>query len=626
MIPEHIIDEVRARADIVEVVGEQVALKRAGKDFRALCPFHNEKTPSFYVVPSKGFYKCFGCGEAGDVFTFLMKRHGLSFIEAARDVARRVGVELPEPGHAETQDDPHRPLYEALAFADDFFRERLADAGGQGAREYIERRGLSANAVERFGLGYAPKEWTALRDAAGKHGIDDGVLLEAGLIKTGEQSDEPFDRFRERLIFPIRDLGGRTIAFGGRVLPTSPPNAPKYLNSPETPVYHKGRVLYGLNWSKAAIRRDGVALLVEGYMDYVALASRGIENVVAGMGTALTDEQANLLARYAGRAVLLYDSDHAGLRASFRTGDSLLRAGVHPLVATLPAGEDPDSLTRQGGAAAMRACVDAAVDVLERKLQMLEERGFFGDIEGARRALDRLLPTIRAVVDPALRDIYVTRVAQRTGVRRGTLEHEIDQQGGEATVYRRESRRGFDRRGGAERRSGGLPRWPDAPPPVQKRQSAAERLLLKILLRDPRRIVDAATVLAVEDLRHAPHRELYAALLSLEGDDIAALSLGPEAKRLADELSAGPNEVTDGDQSFEDAVAEIRAIPLFLHIDSLQQRLSAARGEEATALLRQKEEANRELRAIGAELGSRMSVRMRRLVRSFETDLNTDEG
>jgi DNA primase len=626
MIPEHLIDEVRARADIVEIIGEQVPLKRAGKDFRALCPFHNEKSPSFYVVPAKGFYKCFGCGESGDVFTFLMKRHGLSFVEAAREVAKRVGVELPEPGSIGDREEPHRAIYEALAFADDYFRERLRDAAqGRAAREYIARRGLPDDAVERFALGYAPNEWTALRDAARKHGIDDDVLLEAGLIKVGEQNDEPYDRFRARLIFPIRDITGRTIAFGGRALPGAPPNAPKYLNSPETPVYHKGRVLYGLNWSKGAIRREGAALLVEGYMDYVALAARGIENVVAGMGTALTDEQANLLARYAGRAVLLYDSDYAGLRASFRTGDALLRAGVHPLVATLPAGEDPDSLTRQGGADALRTCVDAATDVLERKLQMLEERGFFADIEGARRALDRLLPTIRAVIDPALRDIYVSRVAQRTGVRRETLEHEIEQrveyQGGPV----RDERRAYERRAGGDRRGRGA--WPEPPPPpVQKRQSAAERLLLNILLRDPRRIVDAATVLAVEDLRDHLHRELYAALLAHPDDDLADLQLGVEARRLADELTSGPNEVTDGDQSFEDAVAEIRALPLFLQIESLQQRLKAASGEEATALLRQKEEANRELRTIGAELGSRMSVRMRRLARSFDSELTMDEN
>ncbi|MGH7464169.1 MAG: DNA primase, partial [Longimicrobiales bacterium] len=426
MIAESIIDEIRARADIVEVVGEQVQLKRAGKDFRALCPFHHEKTPSFYVVPRGGFYKCFGCGESGDVFTFLMKRGGVSFQDAVRELGSKYGVEVPDPRLGREQDEPHRILYEAVAFAQDFFRRQLTDSEpGAKVRTYLEQRGIPAAAIERFGLGHAPDAWRALREDAHRHGIDDDGLLAAGLIKESERGDEPYDRFRDRLIFPIAELSGRIIAFGGRDLSRSE-KAPKYLNSPETPIYHKGEILYGLNWSKAAIRREGTALVVEGYMDYVSLAGRGIENVVAGMGTAMTDAQANLLARYTGKALMLYDSDAAGLRAAFRTADALLQTGVHPLVVTLPPGEDPDSIARRGGAEALKPHLDAAVDVVERKVQMLEERGFFDDIEGVRRALDRLLPTLRATVDPALRDIYTARIAQRTGVRRETLERDVE--------------------------------------------------------------------------------------------------------------------------------------------------------------------------------------------------------
>jgi DNA primase len=284
MIPEPIIDEIRARADIVEIVGEHVALKRAGKDFRALCPFHNEKTPSFYVVPSKGFYKCFGCGESGDVFTFLMQRGGVSFQDAVRELARRVGVDLPDPREDREAEEPHRELYEAVAFAADFFARTLADPErGERTRRYLAGRGIPDATVERFGLGYAPDGWRTLREAAHRHGIDDAVLLAAGLVKESERGDDPYDRFRDRLIFPIAELGGRVVAFGGRLLSRSE-NAPKYLNSPETPIYHKGGMLYGLNWSRGAIRRDGVGLLVEGFMDYVSLASHGIENVVAVSG------------------------------------------------------------------------------------------------------------------------------------------------------------------------------------------------------------------------------------------------------------------------------------------------------------------------------------------------------
>ncbi|MGH7507309.1 MAG: DNA primase, partial [Longimicrobiales bacterium] len=425
MIGDALIEEVRARADIVELIGEQIPLKRAGKEFKALCPFHNEKTPSFYVVPAKGFYKCFGCGESGDVFTFLMKRGGLGFLDAVRQVATRVGVEIPDAGPERREDEPNRALYEVVAFAADHFQHELWDEpGGERARRYLEHRDIARDAAERFQLGFAPDEWRRLREAAHRHGIEDVILLAAGLIKEPDRGDEPYDRFRDRIIFPIAEVSGRTVAFGGRALSRSD-GAPKYLNSPETPVYHKGAILYGLNWSKTAIRREGSALVVEGYMDYVSLAARGAEHVVAGMGTALTPEQANLIGRYTARAYLLYDSDVAGLRATFRTADALLRAGVHPLVVSLPEGEDPDSLVRKGGAAALASHVETAQDVLERKLGMLEERGFFGGIEGSRRALDRLLPTLRAVIDPALRDIYVGRVAERTGVRRETLEAEM---------------------------------------------------------------------------------------------------------------------------------------------------------------------------------------------------------
>src|SRR5690606_5973673 len=320
--------------------------------------FHHEKTPSFYVVPRGGFYKCFGCGESGDVFTFLMKRAGVSFQDAVRELGTKYGVDVPDPRLGREHDEPHRVLFEAVAFAQDFFRRNLTESeAGSKVSAYLETRGIPEAAIERYGLGYAPAEWRMLREEAQRHGIDDDVLLAAGLIKESERGDEPYDRFRDRLMFPIAELSGRVIAFGGRDLSGSA-KAPKYLNSPETPIYHKGGILYGLNWSKASIRREGSALVVEGYMDYVSLAGRRIENVVAGMGTSMTEAQANLLARYTGRALMLYDSDQAGLRAAFRTADALLQTGVHPLVVTLPTGEDPDSIVRRGGADALRPHLD----------------------------------------------------------------------------------------------------------------------------------------------------------------------------------------------------------------------------------------------------------------------------
>ncbi len=282
------------------------------------------------MVPSKGFYKCFGCGESGDVFTFLMKRLGLSFVDAVRHVAERAGVEIREVSR-QGGEDPNRHLYEANSFAQEFFEKSLwEEETGKEARAYLKGRGIGRETAERFGLGFAPDEWRALREGSAVHGIEDSVLLEVGLLIQREDGKEPYDRFRNRVIFPIESASGRVLAFGGRILGKAEKGIPKYLNSPESPVYHKGEVLYGLSWAKNAIRREEGALVVEGYMDAVSLAAAGIENVVAPLGTSMTEDQARLLARYCTRVFLLFDSDPAGLKATFRAGDVLLAAGLHP--------------------------------------------------------------------------------------------------------------------------------------------------------------------------------------------------------------------------------------------------------------------------------------------------------
>ena len=264
MIPDDQVAEVRARADIVDVIGETVPLKKSGKDYKACCPFHDEKTPSFYVVPHKGFYNCFGCGESGDVFSFLMKRLGLDFVDAVKHVAERSGVEIREVRGGRDREDPFRHLYAANAFARAFFQDLLWDERiGRAARIYLEQRGIGRETAERFSLGFAPGEWRALKEAAAHHGIGDATLLEVGLLTRSEKTQDPYDRFRGRITFPIEDLGGRVLGFGGRVVGSVREGVPKYVNSPESPVYHKGRVLYGLSWAKNSIRRNGVALLVE---------------------------------------------------------------------------------------------------------------------------------------------------------------------------------------------------------------------------------------------------------------------------------------------------------------------------------------------------------------------------
>jgi DNA primase len=582
MIPDDVVEEVRERADIVEVIGELVSLKRSGKDFKGLCPFHQEKTPSFYVVPAKGFYKCFGCGESGDVFSFLMKHLGLSFQEAVEKLADRYGVEIPT--QAPQADDGLQPLREAVAFAADFYQRHLMAPAGERARTYLENRGIGRDAWERFMLGFAPDEWRGLREAAGTHGIGDDVLEAAGLIKRSEKVEEPYDRLRDRIVFPITDRSGRVVGFGGRVLSGASAGAPKYLNSPEGALYHKGSILYGLFWAKGAIRREGAALVVEGYMDYVSLAARGVENVVAGLGTAMTEEQATLLARYTRQALLLYDSDAAGLRATFRSGDALLRAGVHPLVVTLPPGEDPDSLVRGGGARALRPYLDGAVDVLDRKLQILEERAYFEDVEGTRKALDGLLPTLRAAADPALRDIYVDRVARRTGVRRETLEREA--------------------RGTGTRPVRPSPPAGTAPAgPEGRAADAAERKLLLLLVRDRGRVAQAAELLSADEFRHPTHRSLFQALTAADPSASPAdMALEPAARALLERLEGDREDLSETDRVFWETVERIRLRPLLERLSELTRLIQVADEQEQQVLMAEEMELGRRLRQKAAEL------------------------
>jgi len=587
-----VVDEVRSRADIVEIIGEHVALKRSGKDYKGRCPFHEERTPSFYVVPSKGFYKCFGCSEAGDVFTFLMKRMGLSFVDAVKLVAERSGMEIREVSR-EGREDPYRHFHEANAFAWQFFRDGLREeAKGREARVYLENRGIDGETAERFGLGYGPDEWRALRDAAAKHNLEESVLLEVGLLIQREEGKEPYDRFRNRVIFPIESASGRVLAFGGRILGAVGKGVPKYLNSPESPVYHKGEVLYGLSWAKNAIRREEAAMVVEGYMDAVSLAASGFENVVAPLGTSMTEEQARLLSRYCTRVFLLFDSDTAGLRATFRAGDILLAAGLHPAVVTLPPGEDPDTIVRKEGASTIREYLSQAVDVLDRKLQILEERDYFSSIERIRGAVDRLLPTLRAAKDPALRDIYVSKVAERTGVRRETLEREMEK----ADVPQ-----------GPRARA----RPAHAPPePPRPGVMGAERKLLLLLVQFRDYVDRAAERLGPEDFLDPSLRAVFQALVGDPELSHPPPGMDLVATRRLEELMGDPERISEASRVFEESVGQMKEVPLARRAEALREALRAEK-DPATqeALLREIHDVDRQRRDLKSDW--RLAIRHR---------------
>lgn len=515
MIPDEIIEQVRDSADLVELIGESVPLKRSGADYRGACPFHGGTHRNFAVIPKKGLYYCYVCHAAGDVFTYLMKRFGMDYPTAVRDVARRVGIAIPEQSERQGP-DPREPLFGAMAVAQDWFAARLREGtDAERARTYLDSRDIPLPVAAEWGLGYAPED-RSFPEAMKTLGLDERILLEAGLLVRRDDGTV-LPRFRGRLLFPIRDLRGRVVAFGGRLLRQG---EPKYLNSPESPIFHKGSTLYHLDRARPAIRKEQCTIVVEGYFDVLRPFAAGIENVVAPLGTALTGEQAALLKRFAPTVVLLYDSDAAGLKATFRSGDECLRHGLRVRVATLPEGDDPDTLVRAGGAKALLPLIEDAVDLVERKIQLLERKGWFEGVERRREALDKLLPTIRAAADPVARDLYISRVAERVGITRAVLESELEARA---------------------RHQAAQPVPTPVAPSADRRPARAlrrrvgartEAELLQLVLHDAGWRGRARTEVPVSRFEVPSFREIYAAVTSLPDDGAvtdAAASLSPAA-------------------------------------------------------------------------------------------------
>lgn len=419
IIPDDKIDEVRAANSILDVVSQYVSLKKAGRNHIGLCPFHSEKTPSFTVNEDKEIFHCFGCGSGGNVFSFLMKVEGHSFPEVVRDLAAKSGIELPERDASGTyndgtaKEDSEKGRIKSLCndAAALYHKLLMRSSEGEAARAYLKGRGIDAEVAGKWSIGYGGKGWSAFSDTLTKEDALD-LAEKAGILIKGKK-DGYYDRFRKRLIFPISDMGGKVVAFGGRILEGE---GPKYVNSPESPVYVKGDILYGLNISKSDIREAGEAIVVEGYMDLLALHSSGIKNVVAALGTALTTSQALLLKRFSSKAVLLFDADSAGLKAAERGLEVLIDSGVSPFVLTLPEGEDPDSFIRENGSGALVAKIKDASPAIDF---VIDERLKEGDLKSpaAEAALIRhVAGLIRRIKDPIERKLTMTRVSKRLSV------------------------------------------------------------------------------------------------------------------------------------------------------------------------------------------------------------------
>lgn len=435
--PPDLLDEIRARLPVSEVVGRRVQLKKAGREWKALSPFNAEKTPSFYVNDQKGFYHCFSSGKHGDIFSFLIETEGVTFPEAVERLAAQAGVALPKADPVDRERETRRAgLVEVMEMAAAFYEAELKGRRGGKAREYLARREIGEGLQARFRIGYSPADRFGLRDHLAGKDVPAELMVEAGLLVTGEDVNVPYDRFRDRVMFPITDLRGRVVAFGGRALQADVPA--KYLNSPETPLFHKGAMLYNAHLARKAAHERGTVVAVEGYIDVIALSAAGVPNAVAPLGTALTEEQLALLWRMADEPILCFDGDKAGRRAAFRALDvalPTLPVGKSLRFAILPEGQDPDDLARSGGAPAVERVLSAALPLVEILWARELEAGPT-DTPEHRAALERrLFAAVRTIKDETLqryfREDIETRLAEAFGAaRRGRGRGGYDASGG----------------------------------------------------------------------------------------------------------------------------------------------------------------------------------------------------
>ena len=463
-IPREFIDELLARTDVVSVVGGAVSLRRTGANYKGLCPFHDERTPSFIVSPDRQTYHCFGCGAHGNAIGFLIEHDGLPFLEAVEELAQRQGMSVPDDGRHRAPTDHHEPIYRTLEAADRFYRDALrSHPARRAAVDYLRRRGITGEVAARFGLGFAPPGWDNLLKQSG---AEPNLLVQAGLA--AEREGRTYDRLRDRITFPIRDRRGRVVGFGGRVVGDG---EPKYLNSPETAVFHKGREVYGLYEATQDRRRPEQLVVVEGYMDVIALAQHGVDGAVATLGTATTGEQAQVMLRAAPRLVLCFDGDQAGRQAAWRAMENLLpalRGDREVAVLLLPEGEDPDSLVRAEGADAFQGRLRDATPVADFFFQRLAEECDPATVDGRARLLEKAAQTLRRLPEGAFRQVMVEQLAALT---RGDPDRV------EALLTQRKPATGSSR--------------PPTPSPGTRRAGGGEirrtpvRLALALLLRAP---------------------------------------------------------------------------------------------------------------------------------------------
>lgn len=575
-IPDDKIEEIRERCSIVSIVSGYVSLKKAGSNYLGLCPFHNEKTPSFTVNEDKGIFHCFGCGTGGNVYSFLTRIEGKSFPEVVRDLAEKEGVELPSSDKPVDREEEERKDKERSGLlsvhktaAELYHRLLMRSPEGQVARDYLKSRGISDDIAREWKLGYGGKGWSSLFDRL--EGDEEVAAAEnGGLIIKGKKGTY-YDRFRERLIFPISDLRGNVIAFGGRILSG---DGPKYMNSPESPVYSKGKLLYGFERSREAVRTSGEAIVVEGYMDLLALYGAGIMNVVAPLGTALVAGQARQLKRFCDSAILLFDSDSAGIKATVRGVDVLMEGGVAPKVLTLPEGEDPDSFIRGSGVEALSEKLGNALPAIDFLLDIKLAEMPSSSPHDKAKVIGEIKPYIAKIQDSIEKALTVKRVAERMTV---------DEQLISDAVFVSSAKRPAHTKG-------------RAPEPLQKKNKgyAAEEMIVALMLHEVEVLELALERKIVQKFRDEDLRKIAGlmAAFSQDGREVTAAALvdAAEGEGLDAKISRlGVIETFEEDVSplkvFEECEASVKEQYLIEKEQLISERLKLAQEKNDKAMI-----------------------------------------
>ena len=580
--PDSFVEEVRRTADIVRLISDHVALKKMGTSWKGLCPFHQEKTPSFNVRSEPPVFHCFGCGEGGDAFKFVMLHERVGFPDAVETVARRFGITVPENRYEAGPDRKQREeLLGLMEAAAEHFSHNLWTAPGSRAREYLLGRGFKKETLERIRAGAAPDSWSDLLDTL-KRRFPLQALVGAGLVLERQDRSGHYDRFRNRAVFPILNESGKVVAFGARCLDGS---EPKYLNSPETAAYQKSRTLYGLSWAKDAARREGHLVLMEGYLDVARALEHGVAEVVATCGTALTSGHARLLRRFCERVVVSFDQDEAGQKAARKSFEVLSEEGLRVRVVALPAGHDPDSFLKEFGAEPYRQRLSEAPEFMDWLIERTAEEHDVATPAGKAAYLNALLPALMRVESAVEQAAWLPRIAGRAGL--------------DPAATQRELRRALASRTPVAAAAG--PAAPGARPALL----AAEKWLVALILRRAASVDEALEDLRETDFEGLPTAELLRAAKAayLRNEPLSAASLeaglgSDEARRLLREIAVEDPPVAAADA--RTCVQELRRKVLSQRLAEIQRQLAAGSGDSLDALLQEKNALSIRIANLGA--------------------------